>query len=516
MKKSNKKKIIAAACLATTIGIATWISPSFFMKDDISNTNANTTNNAAFIMELEAIEDNYSVNFNNKELYQLLTEQYGELTTRKLREIRTLTIDHQMSNSDLSDLKYLINLESLTIKTNFLDLSDLKYNVRLNQLNLTYCTVTNTAHLPNSISRLDLFNVDISDNQLIIPYDTKELTVYESSFNGFIIKNKEALESFNFYGYNIFDLNDIKGCPNLNRIYLGHCPNITNGQALREYAKIERIELDDYAAIWLDYDTIHECRNIYDVIRNKLITEIRKLDRIAESLVPYDIPDEEKISKITRNVMSRIKYDTIVLEGGEAAEIMENQYNKLPISYALNDDKGICVNYACLFTALANRVGLDNYQQRSATHTWNMVRKENTDTYTGYDATELDEDVIILRDQDGTLVEERGKDTVYYLNNNGASLLYHYDFDVEEMDQRYYNGIVEKLDQIVTEYELGYINPKSQDREQQAANIRTNTFITSVLLADVLVLLDIISDRNKKNKKNKKQPAQRLRTRKIN
>lgn len=508
--KKKTTKIIGTTCLVAALATATWVSPSIVLSDDIANTKANTTNNQVYINELTAIEDTVEVKFHNKELFNLIAQQYPDLTTGKLREIEVLSIDTQLTNNDLSDLKYLINLKGLVIKNNFVNLDDLKYNAYLCNLTLDYCSVTNFASLPNSIKTLEIYNTDVTDDKIIAPYETEIIVLSESAFNGLALKNKEALKHFNFSGYNIFDLTSISGCPNLRSIILTTCPNVRNGQVLSEYHDIDIISLDDYAPIWIDKNTIYYLDNIDQVMKEQIIKEVRNLDKIAESLVPFEIPDTEKVSKITRNVMSRVKYDEAILNDEENSAEISAKYNDNPIYYALKGEDGVCVNYACLFTALANRVGLDHYQQRSASHTWNVVKKSSDSEYKGYDTTQLDTQNAILKDENGNpTISDR--ETLYYLLHEGEDSLYYYNFDTESIPSSDYDGIVEKKDNVDLSYELGYINPNTEERVLERQKVRVTTLGIGVIITEIGLLLNGITSIVKAHK-NKKKKLIRLKT----
>ena len=508
--KETTAKIIGTSCVVAALATSLWITPKIALRNDISNTRANITNNQEYIEELNSIEDDLDVVFENKELLEHLKKLSTELTIRDLRNIKKVDIPHTLTDTNLSDLKYLINLETLHIKDNEIDLSDIKYNSKLTNLSLSGCHIKNNEDIPNSIKYLSLINTYVEDNKFVVPYDTINLSFSNTTVSNVVFKNPTNLNLFYFSGNTIFDLDNIKDCTNINSLTLIECPNIKNGSVLSNFKDIEYLTIDDYSPIWLTFDTFKNLNNLDEEQSEQLKKEIRALDKIAKSLVPFEMDDYEKVNKIVKNVMSRIEYDKNVLEKVDGYESLISLYEKEPIYHVLNSEDGICINYACLFTAIANRVGLDNYLQQNELHAWNLVKEQNEDTYSSYDTVELDKNISVLKDESGKPVINEEKNSLYYLKYNEEDRLYYYDFDYEKIDSENYEAPIELREKTDKEYTLGYINPNTIERTNARELVRIKTIIIELLVLEALALFLKMTSIVKEVKKEIKEKIKEL------
>ena len=411
--------------------------PPYINKKVIPYTQTDITNNVVFVSELRKIEENYQIKFKNKELYEILKKQLGEnFTINDLRKVRELTID-SLSNPDLSDLKYLINLKKLTImNTSTINLGDLKYNINLNSLILYASKENNTNELQNNIDYLELIATEITDNDLFIPYNTTSLRIYGTLFDSFNIKNPSNLNFFSYNSFSILDLNCLSNCTNLFNVNISVSPNIKNSHILASLPHLTVLKLDDYAPIWLDKETLNSLNCLDEETKTSLLLEIDELDKIASSIISKSASDTEKIRAITLNISNRLEYDLNANGTEEEAINLAIGYNMTPIVDALKG-KGVCINYACLFTALANRLGLDNYQDISTNHTWNLVKTNGA--YKGYDITNIDLPYAVL-ESNNEIYFNLESDYTTFFNTNQEEQLYFYGFNPEEIPNEGFKG----------------------------------------------------------------------------
>ena len=200
------------------------------------------------------------------------------------------------------------------------------------------------------------------------------------------------------------------------------------------------------------------------------------------------MPDEEKVRGITLNVASRIEYDYTVQNQEEIADQVSSEYNKYPITYAL-DGNGVCINYACLFTALANRVGLENYQDISPKHTWNMAEIDGE--YRAFDITNIDGEYAILRGNNNQPYKNENQTYQYYFNLHDEDQLYYYNFNPDTVIGTDHKGELVELTE-VGEYNIGYVKNNIPTSTNERIEIYLNTMRKLMPLVPPIVLLNII------------------------
>lgn len=486
MKAKTLKKIANTG--VALVASATIVISPYLQKQEIPYTDSDLTNLPIYLEELEEIKNDYEFNFKNEELYQIISQTLGpNFTVGDLRNIKTLTLD-SLSNPDLSDLKYLVNLNELTIKNSTIDLADLKYNQKLESLNIHFSSISNSSELPNSIHYLELVAINVLDNNLYIPYNTIALRMFTTFFTSFTLKNPTSLIQFEYDGYSILDLNDLSECCNLMNLFITKSPNIKNAQVLSKLPSLVMLELDDFAPIWLDKTTLYQLDCLDKEQKETLLSQIKKLDKIAKSLVPYEMPAEDKVKSISLNVASRLEYDLSVSDGTELSEELATMYNTNPITCALTG-KGVCMNYACLFTALANRVGLDNYQDFSLDHTWNLVKID--DEYTGFDITNLDKEYAVLRNENNEPYANPNQSYTYYFKFNEQDSLYYFNFNPDQMNKSDYTGLIEEPTPS-PEYNIGYVSSTFARTKAENLEIRKTLAQKMLPLIPIQLINNII------------------------
>ena len=178
-----------------------------------------------------------------------------------------------------------------------------------------------------------------------------------------------------------------------------------------------------------------------------------------------------------------------------------NEYNLKPVTYALQNDDAICINYACLFAALANRLDLDSYQMFSLDHTWNIVKEESE--YKGYDLTFLESGPIVkLNDGKlGIVSDSKSEDLI---NEGKGNHLYFYEFNIDEFisDAHLADATPKEIEDTIIN--IGYINENSLVKlieKNEVRLYRATTFLKSYLCLLLLTIGINIISQNKKTEK---------------
>lgn len=469
------KNTIGASLLVGAMAFSLVSTPKLVMAHETGCSFSEIASYSAFEKELSNLSFMHQVTFQNNGLYDLLNEQSGNnLSVDYLRSVTHLCIEGPLSNNDLSDLKYLPNLEALEIKGMDVDCYDLKYNQNLYTFRLEECSLSNTSELPNTIRTLCIQGSTVSDNVISVPYHTTSLNTEASVFNKIVFKNPSVLKEFVFSGYAIFDINDLKNASNLSYIRLSRCPNVKNGALLRGFSNLNCVELDEYACIWMDKETL-DSLSIDGGQKEKFSSYMGEIDEIVGQIIKDGMSDKECLDAIIIYIIQKIEYDEKVENERTGYKILVTNYNDEPISYSLHSDIGICVNYASLFTAIANRVHLDSYQPRNESHTWNMVRFGNTDSYKGYDLTALDNMDELTYEMN---LDALGVPTSFHVND--SEKLYYYGFDVNSLDYEAYETKIKPM--IIHDFveKLGYLD---------SHNFQTFQAQMYVLVAELAALL---------------------------
>lgn len=488
---------------ATVVGLSLAIATftTIGLPEKIPYTQEDKINNITFSTELIEIMSTEKITFQNQELYNLIVSQVGEpLTKEKLSDITELTIEEQLSNNNLSDLKYLPNLLSLTIHNNDLNLEDIQYNQNLYYLELNSCTIKNTQSLPNTTEGLILDNCTCNDNRLITPYNCNTLILTGSSINNLTLKNPKSLEYLSIIGDTILDLNTIKDCTNLSELTLKLCSNISNPHILTQLPNLKTLKIDDYCPIWLNNEIL---KHLPLSEEDKIIysSEINTLDTIASTLVANEsLSEEDKIQRIVLYILEKLKYDMDIVEDPDNTINSVHDYNLEPIKNALNNEEVVCINYACLFKALANRLNLNNYQLFSTNHSWNIVYQDGE--YKGYDLTNLDIGPIVQMADTKELCIIADTTTEELIEQGNSEYLYYYGFDkIDDIDHQ---SLYTPTDIENTIINIGYINEKSiskiLEKQEQLDTIGTRSIYIGIYLTLLRIGIDIIKRKKDKNK----------------
>lgn len=489
MKKDSKFRLIRTVSellIITTLatGISHASSAVRYPKEVIPFTQEDTIHNLKFNEELAALLEVQEIKFNNPELEEIIKQELGgSITKEGLLSINSIKILNRLENNDISDLKYLSNLASIDIYNNEINIEDLKYNQNLMFITFNNCTLSNTQYLPNSIETLFVDDSTITDKETIIPYYTTGIYLRKSIANNLKLKNPSILEKLYITSDVMLDMNNLANCTNLKEITILMSSNIKNAHILGTLPVLEKIFIDEYAAIWLDRETLNKLPLPEEdkILVGDLINQI---DSIANTLVPNkNISEKEKINKITLYLLEKLNYDYDAISAPDETDDRVETYNVYPLSTSLEGDLGICINYSAMFQALSNRVGLDTYQVFNDVHAWNATKIDGE--YKGYDLTYLEL---------GPIVKVEGMEELAMLSNTtvenmfkkgNENQLYYYEFDLDKILDD--NHIAEYTPEEIKNYvlNLGYINENSLVkliRENETKIFKITTFTKSYLI----------------------------------
>ena len=444
---NNRKYILqktAKYALCTILAITVVQQTATLTNTSIPFTQEDLKQNEQYVQEIAKISIE-KPEYKNKDLIIELFNQGIDIDHPET--VKSITITNQLINQDFSDLKYFPNLTEIIIKNNDIDLSDLKYNYNLINLQITNGKLTNTTDLPNSIYNLVLEDSVIEDNSFEIPYNIKYLTIMNSPFNNIFLKNPKQLDRLTIVGNAFLDLSAFKECKNLEDITLHRIANVINADTLTSLNA--NLDLDNYVPIWMNKDTYIKL----ELTNEDTLKQIEELDTIAATIIQENMTNDEKVAAITTYILNLLKYDEDITK----PELKE--YNNNPL--VLNNTEGICINYASLFTALANRAGLDTYQIYSLDHTWNMINEKDNKYF--IDLSMLDTEVIIeTLTEFGIEYSESEISSVEHINNHEEESLYHYHITLEELvnDSNLSRYTLLPEDDEQTTHNIGYISKK--------------------------------------------------------
>lgn len=256
----------------------------------------------------------------------------------KYKNLKTLTLTINTNNLNcLKDINILKTLECLNIKSN--------NEIIFNSTNFKFiCS--------NNIKKLSLDGVTVDSCFL------KEFTNLE------ILSVGEC-----FFNTNI----DFSTFSKLKEL------NINSDMIYNNAMFINSILIDE--SIYDNKDLKRVCENI-DVMLQR--------NCYYENVLNYS--DKEKFDIVLSIVLELLSYDRNFQEfkSNNTKEEIENKYYKNGYLYGVfnNENETICGNYAALFTALANRVGLESYFINGVGHAFNLVKIDDKFYYT--DPTWLD------------------------------------------------------------------------------------------------------------------------------
>ena len=142
--------IVAASLVAPFKAVPNSLKYSYSLNDQIKNGNILGTYTNYSKLELLPEE------VQNTALYKKICQDYNleKLTRTDIDNITKLSIEEYLEDGDYSLLKYLTNLEELSVKNCTFIGTLVKYNLNLKKLNFENCNVQITSELPNQIEEI--------------------------------------------------------------------------------------------------------------------------------------------------------------------------------------------------------------------------------------------------------------------------------------------------------------------------------------------------------------------------
>lgn len=443
--KKRKFKLVKKALLATVTGAVTLnlLATKDVEALSVPYSEEEQIKLEEFEKELKQLEIEEDIVFQNKELFNIVSSSIDEeLNINNIKEIKTLTIENELLDKNLSDLKYLTNLKYLSISNNRVNLKDLEYNQELCGVTFKDCTLYNTIYLPNSLEVMYLDECNIKDYTFISPYNLNHLELRYTPISDLHFKNTESIKSLKILGSTFISAKELIDCNNLIYLDFSYCINIKDTSYLPLIPNLKYIKLSDYAAIWLDNETLSKLPVLPDN-KESISNQIIELDEIASLLKDPSLTNDEQIKKITAYLLERYEYDKSIYD--EDKEYLVTEYNVHPITNSLSNDKAICINYSCMFQSLANRLNIDSITVTNEEHAWNAVNHDGK--YYGVDVTFLESEI--------TTSEEFLSDNTTYES---------YNFNINQFKEQYIGSVYpqdkEKLNQ-----EIKYIKQKNKELE---------------------------------------------------
>ena len=244
------------------------------------------------------------------------------------------------------------------------------------------------------------------------------------------------------------------------------------------------------------YDIYNGIKKLSDTNKEDIRTETAALDAIAQMLVPdKDISDTEKIKAISNYIVRILKYNEELANDPESNPEVAQELNNRPIKYALssldNLDE-VCINYACLFQALANRVGLNSKQLMASAHTWNKVGEDHIDL------TSLDGATFMIgKDDTKYSLEDLFKidyelpDYAYFVSEDRINNdpLYKEDYHPEE---------VKNVDN-----NIGYVSKENKSLREKILFYFRNGLISAMTVCAFLFIMELIEETKKEKEEEK-------------
>ena len=392
-----------------------------------------------------------------------------------------------LSKDDIVTKEYLESLTELNISTvsisNKEDLIWLNYCTNLNTLKLLVFDddiLEYVSTLPN-LERLALYNcgkgsatID-SDNSKIL-FSPKLNYLVLSDFNvepGFIesLKNLKILD-FSYTNNTIlinYDL-DYSKLTHLDRLIVSN-----------PYSVAVRMDSKELNGL-LEKNILITTRQNEDM-SYQLLTINKELDDIVNSIeIKENASEEEKLDAIIMYVLNHLNYDPELnakLENNESYNA-SSFYDDGCLYGALELDTQICGNYSALVSALCERLDINDINQMSTVHSWNLVYVDGNNYY-------LDTTIIDSKVTDENNLDEV-KESEWYLKDPNLEVDYVHTANnlsdlikIEEIPSLEAHSF-EAFEQAIREKD--WAKEKDISEKQYKITINKNTYIVS---AGVLV-----------------------------
>ena len=279
-------------------------------------------------------KDDDVVNFGNQKVKEAVASRLGKspedpLTFGELKKITMLYLSDLDGPSELSDLKLLVNLNTLFLDNCYLNCIFLENNQELTRLFIIGGEITKSDKLPNTLTNVHMINAKCSDEVFSVPYYTEDLSIMSSYLNNLTLKNPESLKSLTYNSTSVLDLKSIASCTNLEEIDLSSSANIKNPSELFKFPNLAKVSLDDYAPIWLDADTYTKLKDSKIVHEPyDLRAECTYLDHVATNIKNSGSSSKERVAEVVKYIKGKYFYNKDADDTNKEASIIyyENTY----------------------------------------------------------------------------------------------------------------------------------------------------------------------------------------------
>lgn len=417
LSKLKERNRISSAIMSTVLAISLFSGCS--KQVDNINNKVPTTNEATIEEVIDTKEEKeiktFSYNKNeDKEVLERIDSVLKEGNIVEFPDILKSSIS--LGKDDIVTKEYLESLTELNISTISIggkeDLLWLNYCTNLNTLKLLIFDddiLEYVSTLPN-LERIAIYNCGkssstLDSNNCKILFSPKLNYLVISDFNvekGFIesLKNLKILD-IGFSNNTIlinYDL-DYSKLTHLNRLIVSN-----------PYSVAVRMDSKELELLTKNNTLITTRQN--EDMSYKLLTINSQLDEIVNSIeIEEDASEEEKLDAIIMYVLKNLKYDPEISEKLESnSQINANSFYDDGCLYgALELDTQICGNYSALVSALCERFDLNEINQMSTVHSWNLVYVDGNNYY-------LDTTIIDSIIQNENSLDEV-KESEWYLKN---------------------------------------------------------------------------------------------------
>lgn len=304
---------------------------------------------------------NEEVKINNKNLRKIVKKAVGsgKITKNKLASIWSIEVDPNEDDCDLSDCT----------KSDF---SFLKYCSKLNELNLSYCDLSDISYILDNLSDANnIEELDLSYNHL-------------RNLDG--IEKLKKLEEADFQCNMLTTINGVEKLDNLRKLNIGDS-RILDFSPIRNMN--HRMVLYYYAFNGFDAwnneikNDPTNCKEYIEICEEKYIDDLywscnedvaegeELLDSIISRTINDNMTDYQKIKVLHDYIVNNFTYGHLSYQ--------EPSYH-LDFYWSLYYNKGVCADYALAYGALLSRAGIKSYYVTSdygAGHAWNIVELDN-------------------------------------------------------------------------------------------------------------------------------------------
>ena len=359
---------------------------------------------------------NQNINNNEATISEEIEETKPELFTYNKKD--DVELQEKISSILNDDIVYVPNNLKSTIDSSFNKDSIITKSVleKVRELNISTNGISKSEDLLwlNYCTNMDTLIISVFDDSFLNCISTlpnlERLAIYNAGSNSKTLDNNNCKLLFspklNYLVIRSFNLQKglIESLTNLDYLDISSSNNVVLVNYDLDYERLTHLKSlivgNPYSvAVHLGTNDLNILldNNIEIIDRNRndmapILKEINdKLDNIVLSLnINENSSDEEKLDAIIMYVITNLKYDPNVIEklqdskGVDATSFYEhgNLYGALELDYA------ICGNYSALVSALCERVNLNEINQMSSNHSWNLVYVDGNNYYV--DSTLID------------------------------------------------------------------------------------------------------------------------------